>query len=215
MSDNVHMQQQLNIELSEEVAQGIYSNLAVITHSSSEFVIDFDRIMPGIPKANVKSRIILTPEHAKRLLLALQDNLKKKREILSELKQLLDQTESISNSFDRLHELQSQWRSIGLVPTAHIDELWKMLFQICDRFAVDFNYMQISLGAVEKKLRKNSGSRANFQNIRKFSSEAVNNLTRNIQVGKKMLTQVFFGSYYTHCFPLCSFLLKPWFLLIQ
>ncbi|MBN2173753.1 MAG: DUF3467 domain-containing protein [Bacteroidales bacterium] len=69
--------QQLNIELNEEVAQGIYSNLAVITHSSSEFVIDFVRIMPGIPKANVKSRIILTPEHAKRLLNALQDNLKK------------------------------------------------------------------------------------------------------------------------------------------
>jgi len=69
--------QQLNIELNEEVAQGIYSNLAVITHSSSEFVIDFVRIMPGIPKANVKSRIILTPEHAKRLLMALQDNMKK------------------------------------------------------------------------------------------------------------------------------------------
>ncbi len=70
-------QQQLNIELSEEVAQGIYSNLAVITHSSSEFVVDFVRIMPGIPKANVKSRVILTPEHAKRLLHALQDNIKK------------------------------------------------------------------------------------------------------------------------------------------
>jgi len=69
--------QQINIELSEEVAQGIYSNLAVITHSSSEFVIDFVRIMPGVPKANVKSRIVLTPEHAKRLLNALQDNLKK------------------------------------------------------------------------------------------------------------------------------------------
>ena len=77
MNDNKPPQQQLNIELSEEVAQGTYSNLAVITHSSSEFVIDFVRIMPGIPKANVKSRIILTPEHAKRLLLALQDNLKK------------------------------------------------------------------------------------------------------------------------------------------
>ena len=69
--------QHLNIELNEEVAQGIYSNLAVITHSTSEFVIDFVRIMPGIPKANVKSRIILTPEHAKRLLMALQDNLNK------------------------------------------------------------------------------------------------------------------------------------------
>lgn len=68
---------QLQIELSEEIAQGIYSNLAVITHSSSEFVLDFIRVMPGIPKANVKSRIILTPEHAKRLLLALQDNIQK------------------------------------------------------------------------------------------------------------------------------------------
>lgn len=77
MDDNSQKSQQLNIELSEEIAQGVYSNLAVITHSSSEFVVDFVRIMPGIPKANVKSRIILTPEHAKRLLLALQDNIKK------------------------------------------------------------------------------------------------------------------------------------------
>jgi len=75
--DDKKQKQQLNIELSAEVAQGIYSNLAVITHSNSEFVIDFLRIMPGIPKANVKSRVILTPEHAKRLLLALQDNIKK------------------------------------------------------------------------------------------------------------------------------------------
>ena len=62
---------QISIELNEEVAQGTYSNLAVITHSASEFVIDFVRIMPGIPKAQVKSRIILTPEHAKRLVAAL------------------------------------------------------------------------------------------------------------------------------------------------
>ena len=68
---------QINIELKEDVAQGIYSNLAVITHSSSEFVLDFVRVMPGIPKAEVKSRIILTPEHAKRLLMALTDNLEK------------------------------------------------------------------------------------------------------------------------------------------
>ena len=66
---------QIDIQLTEEVAQGTYSNLAVITHSSSEFVVDFVRIMPGIPKADVKSRIILTPEHAKRLMLALQDNI--------------------------------------------------------------------------------------------------------------------------------------------
>jgi len=68
---------QINIELNEEVAQGTYSNLAVITHSASEFVIDFIRIMPGIPKAQVKSRIILTPEHAKRLVNAMQDNIAK------------------------------------------------------------------------------------------------------------------------------------------
>ncbi len=77
MDEKKQKQQQLNIELSEEIAQGIYSNLAVITHSSSEFVVDFVRIMPGIPKANVKSRVILTPEHAKRLLHALQDNISK------------------------------------------------------------------------------------------------------------------------------------------
>ncbi|MDA3929341.1 MAG: DUF3467 domain-containing protein [Prolixibacteraceae bacterium] len=68
---------QLNIELNEEIAQGTYSNLAIITHSTSEFVVDFVRVMPGVPKAGVKSRIILTPEHAKRLLMALQDNVKK------------------------------------------------------------------------------------------------------------------------------------------
>ena len=75
--DNNENQNQLNIELSAEVAEGTYSNLAIISHSSSEFVIDFIRMMPGTPKANVKSRIILTPEHAKRLLFALQDNINK------------------------------------------------------------------------------------------------------------------------------------------
>ncbi len=68
---------QLNIELSEEVAEGTYSNLAVITHSNTEFVLDFIRVMPGVPKARVKSRIILTPEHAKRFLRALEENLEK------------------------------------------------------------------------------------------------------------------------------------------
>lgn len=68
---------QLNIELSEEIAEGIFSNLAIITHSNTEFVLDFIRVMPGIPKAKVKSRIILTPEHAKRLINAMQDNIEK------------------------------------------------------------------------------------------------------------------------------------------
>jgi hypothetical protein len=69
--------QQINIELSEEVAEGVYSNLAMIAHSNSEFVIDFIRLMPGVPKAKVKSRIVITPEHAKRLLMALKDNIEK------------------------------------------------------------------------------------------------------------------------------------------
>ena len=65
---------QLNIELNEETAQGIYSNLAIITHSTSEFVVDFVRVMPGDPNAGVNSRIILTPEHAKGLLMAFKDS---------------------------------------------------------------------------------------------------------------------------------------------
>lgn len=68
---------QINIELSEEVADGVYSNLAIITHSNAEFVIDFVRVMPGIPKAKVKSRILLTPQHAKRLMKAMADNISK------------------------------------------------------------------------------------------------------------------------------------------
>ncbi|QQL48273.1 DUF3467 domain-containing protein [Mucilaginibacter ginkgonis] len=77
---------QLNIELSEEVAEGIYSNLAIITHSNAEFVVDFVRVMPGIPKAKVKSRVILTPEHAKRLLNALSDNIEKYESINGRIK---------------------------------------------------------------------------------------------------------------------------------
>ncbi len=74
---NEKKQNQVNIELKEEVAEGIYSNLAIITHSPAEFVVDFVRVMPGLPKAPVKSRIVLTPEHAKRLMNALQDNIDK------------------------------------------------------------------------------------------------------------------------------------------
>ncbi len=67
----------LNIELPEEVAEGIYSNLAIISHSNSEFVVDYVRLVPNTPKAKVKARIILTPAHAKRLLRALADNVEK------------------------------------------------------------------------------------------------------------------------------------------
>ena len=68
---------QINIELTDEVAGGIYSNLAIITHSPSEFILDFVSMMPGAPKAKVKSRIVMTPQHAKRLYKALADNLSK------------------------------------------------------------------------------------------------------------------------------------------
>lgn len=78
---------QISIELNEEIAQGTYSNFAVITHSPSEFVVDFVRIMPGIPKAQVKSRVILTPEHAKRLLAALQDNIAKYEAVHGRIKE--------------------------------------------------------------------------------------------------------------------------------
>lgn len=77
MEDQNRNDQQINVELSEEIAEGVYSNLAMIAHSNSEFVIDFIRLMPGVPKAKVKSRIIVTPDHAKRLLAALKDNIEK------------------------------------------------------------------------------------------------------------------------------------------
>lgn len=75
MSNSNQQQDQINIELDEVIAEGIYSNLAIINHSSSEFVLDFVSIMPGIPKAKVKSRIVLTPQHAKRLLKAIGENI--------------------------------------------------------------------------------------------------------------------------------------------
>ena len=77
---------QINIELDEKVAEGIYSNLAIINHSVSEFVIDFVSIMPGTPKSKVKSRIILTPQHAKRLHKALGENIKRFENAHGEIK---------------------------------------------------------------------------------------------------------------------------------
>jgi hypothetical protein len=77
MEQNNQQQNQLNIELSEDMAEGLYSNLAIITHSNAEFVVDFINVMPGAVKAKVKSRIVLTPQHAKRLLKALAENVKK------------------------------------------------------------------------------------------------------------------------------------------
>jgi len=75
--ENKNSSNEIQIELTEEMAQGTYANLAIISHSSSEFILDFIRIVPGAPKAKVKSRVILTPDNAQRLLHALQDNISK------------------------------------------------------------------------------------------------------------------------------------------
>jgi len=86
MEEKKNVQNQINIELPENIAEGTYANLAIIAHSSSEFVIDFVRMMPGIPKAKVQSRIVLTPEHTKRLLLALKENISKYESLFGTIK---------------------------------------------------------------------------------------------------------------------------------
>lgn len=78
--------QQINIELGEKEAEGIYSNLAIITHSPAEFIIDFTRVVPGVPKAKVYARIISTPQHAKMLLKALKENIEKFEARFGEIK---------------------------------------------------------------------------------------------------------------------------------
>lgn len=83
---NQPQQQQINIELGEKEAEGIYSNLAIITHSPAEFVVDFTRVLPGVPKAKVHARIIMTPQHAKLLLKALEDNIDKFEKRFGEIK---------------------------------------------------------------------------------------------------------------------------------
>ena len=84
--ENNNQEGQINIELDEQTAEGIYSNLAIINHSNTEFVLDFISIMPGVPKAKVKSRIVLTPQHAKRLLKALGENIHRFENTHSEIK---------------------------------------------------------------------------------------------------------------------------------
>lgn len=84
--ENKNKKPGINIELDEKIAEGTYSNLAIINHSVSEFVIDFVSIMPGTPKSKVKSRIILTPQHAKRLLKALGDNIQRFEKAHGEIK---------------------------------------------------------------------------------------------------------------------------------
>ncbi|CAM3785255.1 hypothetical protein B0A58_04620 [Flavobacterium branchiophilum NBRC 15030 = ATCC 35035] len=83
---NENQEGQINIELDEKIAEGVYSNLAIINHSSSEFVVDFVCIMPGAPKAKVKSRVVLTPQHAKRLIKALAENVHRYEALHGEIK---------------------------------------------------------------------------------------------------------------------------------
>lgn len=91
MNENDKKQQGLQIELSPEKAQGEYANFAIITHSSSEFIVDFARMMPGLQKAQVRSRVILAPEHAKRLLGALQENIGRYERQFGQIKMPEDQ----------------------------------------------------------------------------------------------------------------------------
>lgn len=88
----------LNIELGEEVAEGTYSNLAIINHSPSEFIVDFIQMIAGLPKAKVKSRVILTPQHAKRLMRALTDNISKYEDQFGEISDV-DPTQGIPLNF--------------------------------------------------------------------------------------------------------------------
>jgi len=97
-------QNQLNIEITEEIAEGVYSNLAIITHSHAEFVVDFVNVMPGMPKSKVKSRIILTPQHAKRFMKAMIDNIKR--------------YEAINGTIQDLEEIQMPINFGGPLPQA-------------------------------------------------------------------------------------------------
>lgn len=86
MAENQNDRNKLEITVPAELMEGVYSNLAVITHSSAEFILDFIRVMPGTAKAPIKSRVIMAPEHAKRLLFALQNNIQKYEQAFGEIR---------------------------------------------------------------------------------------------------------------------------------
>ncbi|MFZ9869958.1 MAG: DUF3467 domain-containing protein [Candidatus Kapaibacteriota bacterium] len=86
MADDQQQPQQMTIELGEKEAEGIYSNLAIISHSPAEFVVDFTRVLPGVPKARVHARVVMTPQHAKLLMHALADNISKYENQFGEIK---------------------------------------------------------------------------------------------------------------------------------
>ena len=97
--EEANKQHQVNIELSEKEAEGIYSNMAIITHSTAEFVIDFTRVLPGAPKAKVFSRIIMTPQHAKLLALALRDNIHRYESKFGEIKVTGNPNDGMNSQF--------------------------------------------------------------------------------------------------------------------
>ncbi len=103
--DNV---QQINIEISEPEAQGIYSNLALITFNLPDFIIDFIKILPGVPKTKVASRIIMSPQHAKLLMYALKNNIQQYEEMYGEIK---------------IHDPQNPFPNFGIVPEHKDDEV--------------------------------------------------------------------------------------------
>ena len=118
--NNPQEENQLNIELPEEMAEGSYVNLALIAHSPSEFVIDFIRILPGIPKAKVKSRVVMTPDHAYRLMLALQENISKFEENHGAImKEGEDSGVPISDELQRAHR-----RSVNVLGFYFIKKLY-------------------------------------------------------------------------------------------
>lgn len=96
MEENQNKQGQFQLDLPANIAQGEYANFAIITHSSSDFILDFARVLPGVPKPQVKSRVILAPEHAKRLLLALQDNIVRYEREYGQIKLLNQESKTIA-----------------------------------------------------------------------------------------------------------------------
>ena len=94
--ENKKQQQQFKIELDEKISQGEYSNFAIVTHSPAEFVMDYIRVVPGVPKSKVKSRIIMAPVHIKTLVSALQENIKKYEDKFGEIKTLKDKGPNIN-----------------------------------------------------------------------------------------------------------------------
>lgn len=96
--DNKEQKNSIQIELKDDVADGIYSNMVLIAHSRTEFVLDFISLLPGVPKAQVKSRVIITPEHAKRFLFALGDNIRKYEDQNGEI--ILENPDSLISPFN-------------------------------------------------------------------------------------------------------------------